>query len=155
MERSCRIWHKTTVCEHPYPAIKRNGSTTTENVLPSRVIPFTILRLFAIYHELHSSNPYFSGITAACWTQAELAYSIAASTIPSLTPFMMRLNTNMGALGLNTVANTGYSSRTNNAGTSDSYGRIRHDGPANLSLVSVDRPCSQIQGRLQTRRQSG
>lgn len=51
---------------------------------------------------------------------------------------MMKLNTNMGAMGVETVNNPGYL-YSNNAGTSNSYelrSGVRHDRFADTSPVS-------------------
>ncbi|KAK3112584.1 hypothetical protein LTR53_010978 [Teratosphaeriaceae sp. CCFEE 6253] len=62
------------------------------------VILFAAFRLLALAHFRHSPEPLFARVVPAAWTQAELAYSLAAATLPTLIPFLAELNTGLGAL---------------------------------------------------------
>jgi len=60
------------------------------------VIALCALRIHYFFDAFYSSDPTFDGAFYATWTQAELAFSIMASTIPCLKPLMSQLNTNWG-----------------------------------------------------------
>ncbi|KAK3114964.1 hypothetical protein LTR53_006143 [Teratosphaeriaceae sp. CCFEE 6253] len=61
------------------------------------VILFAALRLLALAHFRHAPEPLFARVVPVAWTQAELAYSLAAATLPTLIPFLAELNTGLGA----------------------------------------------------------
>lgn len=68
------------------------------------VIIFAILRLLELNKFIKSDNPTLTGVIAVLWTQIELHYGNAASTIPCIKPLMHAVNTGFGAIDLNTVA---------------------------------------------------
>jgi hypothetical protein len=137
MERCRRVRDEVVVCDYSCLARKRNVLTITAHTLSYRVIRLAILRLSAIHDELLSPNSSPDGISIACLTRTELAYSIAASTTPSLTPLMMSLKTNMGTMNSNLLTSVSCSSHAENTEEWDSDElHSRQDGPTGTLLVS-------------------
>ena len=68
-----------------------------------RLIAFAILRTLALQHYLYSTDLPFQRIPVTYWTALELTYSLVTATVPCLIPFMMKLDTSLGALGPDTV----------------------------------------------------
>ncbi|TKA63261.1 hypothetical protein B0A55_09620 [Friedmanniomyces simplex] len=82
-------------------ALQRNASKKMKaTVMFSLRLPVIIFAAFRL-HELSnfrtSTSPLFDGVLIVVWTQTELAYSLAAATIPILMPFLIGLNTGLGA----------------------------------------------------------
>lgn len=63
-----------------------------------RIIVIAIYRLLAFRDFSSTSNPLFDRVVLVAWTQGEQAYSLVTATIPSLTPFLAKMNTGLGAL---------------------------------------------------------
>ncbi|KAK5709918.1 hypothetical protein LTR17_019366 [Elasticomyces elasticus] len=71
------------------------------------VIIFAAMRLRQLSMFRNSTDPLFDSVPVIVWTQTELAYSLAAATIPILMPFLIGLNTGMGMyIGENTIMRT-------------------------------------------------
>ncbi|KAK0781638.1 hypothetical protein LTR75_014648 [Friedmanniomyces endolithicus] len=82
-------------------ALQRNASKKMKAIvmfsLRLPVIIFAAFRLHQLSNFRTSTNPLFDRVLIVVWTQTELAYSLAAATIPILMPFLMGLNTGLGA----------------------------------------------------------
>jgi hypothetical protein len=76
------------------------------------IIAFAVIRLYEVSNEINSIDPPLVGALAAVWTQVEMHYSLIATTLPCLTPFLSTVNTNFGALELETVKGPSASSTT-------------------------------------------
>lgn len=57
-----------------------------------------IYRLLALRDFSSTSNPLLDRVVLVAWTQGEQAYSLVTATIPSLMPFLAKMNTGLGAL---------------------------------------------------------
>ena len=66
--------------------------------VPLRIVIVAIYRLLSLRDLRSSSDPFFDRVLPIAWTQGEQAYSFATAAIPSLMPFLMKLNTGLGAL---------------------------------------------------------
>lgn len=64
--------------------------------LSFRAICFIILRLHYLHPALVSLDPTFNAVFESIWMEVEQHYSIIASTIPCLKPFMVACNTGWG-----------------------------------------------------------
>jgi hypothetical protein len=64
----------------------------------SRIIIIAVYRLLSLRDLRSSSDPFFDRVLPIAWTQGEQAYGFATVVIPSLMPFLMKLNTGLGAL---------------------------------------------------------
>jgi len=64
----------------------------------SRIIIIAVYRLLSLRDLRSSSDPFFDRVLPIAWTQGEQAYGFATAVIPSLMPFLMKLNTGLGAL---------------------------------------------------------
>lgn len=63
-----------------------------------RIIIIAVYRLLSLRDFRSSTDPLLDRILPTAWTQGEQAYGFATAVIPSLMPFLMRLNTGLGAL---------------------------------------------------------
>ena len=62
------------------------------------IIIIAIYRLLSLRDFRSSTDPFLDRVLPIAWTQGEQAYSFATAIIPSLMPFLMKLNTGLGAL---------------------------------------------------------
>ena len=62
------------------------------------IIIIVIYRLLSLRDFRSSTDPFLDRVLPIAWTQGEQAYSFATAIIPSLMPFLMKLNTGLGAL---------------------------------------------------------
>ena len=62
------------------------------------IIIIAIYRLLSLRDFRSSPDPFLDRVLPIAWTQGEQAYSFATAIIPSLMPFLMKLNTGLGAL---------------------------------------------------------
>lgn len=97
------------------------------------VIVCAVFHLHQLQQNFKSSDPTLTAAYAAIWKQAEMHYALIATTLPCLTPFLSTMNTNFGALELETV--TG-------AATSPRGQKVRKDSPQTTTLTedSEDKP---------------
>jgi hypothetical protein len=63
-----------------------------------RIIIIAIYRLLSLRDFRSSTDPFLDRILPIAWAQGEQAYSFATAIIPSLMPFLTKLNTGLGAL---------------------------------------------------------
>lgn len=68
------------------------------------MIALTAARTAAILRLKSSEDQLFYQVLIICWTQAELAYSLATMTLPCLMSIMTKFDTTLGALDRQTVA---------------------------------------------------
>ncbi|KAF2264313.1 hypothetical protein CC78DRAFT_463964 [Lojkania enalia] len=67
------------------------------------IIAFAILRLRELDNYISSTDPTLVGALAAVWTQVSMQYSLVATTLPCMTPFLTTVNTAFGAMELETM----------------------------------------------------
>ncbi|KAK4561149.1 hypothetical protein LTR86_005104 [Recurvomyces mirabilis] len=116
------------------------------------VIVFAAYRLSALSSLVNSQDRNLDRVDAVIWTQIELSWSLVMATIPCLMPFMMKLNTNLGAFSPDTIlaqtqqdsqqyANGSYamqsrkSSHVKSKDDSERHMKIRPDGAVNKSSI--------------------
>jgi hypothetical protein len=63
-----------------------------------RIIIIAVYRLLSLRDFRATSDALLDRVFVVVWTQGELTYSLVTATIPSLVPFLARLNTGLGAL---------------------------------------------------------
>ena len=62
------------------------------------IIIIAIYRLLSLRDFRSSPDPFLDRVLPIAWTRGEQAYSFATAIIPSLMPFLMKLNTGRGAI---------------------------------------------------------
>jgi len=88
----------------------------------SRVIVFAAYRLLALSSLPTAQDVNLDAVDTLMWTQIELSWSLVMATIPCLMPFMMKLNTNLGAFSPDTIlAQTQQDSQQSQQHTGGSY----------------------------------
>lgn len=70
------------------------------------IIAFALLRLYHLREEIQSDDPPLAGALVYVWQQVEMHYSLIATTLPCVTPFLSSVNTHFGALELQSLAET-------------------------------------------------
>jgi hypothetical protein len=106
---------------------------------PRRTIALAAVRLYYISVQLKSADPSFDGVLATVLTQVELAYSLIASTIPCLRPFMAALNTELGAMNPRSVLNSRAYELSKDSNGSYAMAAMRNGKP-NGDTVKSERP---------------
>ena len=62
-----------------------------------RIIVIAIYRLLSLRDFRASTDPFLDRIVIVAWTQGEMTYSIVTAILPTLMPFLIKLNTGLGA----------------------------------------------------------
>lgn len=61
------------------------------------IIVIAIYRLLSLRDFRASTDPFLDRIVIVAWTQGEMTYSIVTAILPTLMPFLIKLNTGLGA----------------------------------------------------------
>lgn len=103
--------------------------------LPSIII-IALYRLFSLRDFRSSKDPFLDRILPIAWTQGEQAYSFATAIIPSLMPFLMKLNT-----GLVALSREDFVKETTRQESSGNYALQSLKLSQRASMVSVQQTC--------------
>lgn len=80
------------------PPSSRTRNLTISSHFPMySIIPIAIYRLLSLQSLRSTSNPFLDRITLTAWTQGEMVYSLVTAVIPTLMPFLVKMNTGLGA----------------------------------------------------------
>jgi hypothetical protein len=101
-----------------------------------RIIIIAIYRLLSLRDFRSSTDPFLDRILPIAWTQGEQAYSFATAIIPSLMPFLMKLNTGLGAL-----SREDFVKETTRQESSGNYTMQSLKSSQRASMVSVQQTC--------------
>lgn len=101
-----------------------------------RIIVIALYRLLSLRDLRLSTDPFLNRILPIAWTQGEQAYSFATAIIPSLMPFLMKLNTGLGAL-----SREDFVKETTRQESSGNYTMQTLKPSQRVSLVSVQQTC--------------
>jgi hypothetical protein len=75
-----------------------NGKTRTQTYIsPRRIIVIAIYRLLSLRDFRATTEPFLDRIVIIAWTQGEMTYSLVTAVLPTLMPFLIKMNTGLGA----------------------------------------------------------
>ena len=83
--------------ETPVSKVLKQRTPTRTDISLHRIIVIAIYRLLSLRDFRASTDPFLDRIVIVAWTQGEMTYSIVTAILPTLMPFLIKLNTGLGA----------------------------------------------------------
>jgi hypothetical protein len=83
--------------ETPVSRILKQKTARHTDISLHRIIVIAIYRLLSLRDFRASTDPFLDRIVIVAWTQGEMTYSIVTAILPTLMPFLIKLNTGLGA----------------------------------------------------------
>ena len=89
--------HRSLRTKTPVSTVLSQRPPAHTDISPHRIIVIAIYRLLALRDFRTSTNPFLDRVVIVAWTQGEMTYSIVTAILPTLMPFLIKMNTGLGA----------------------------------------------------------